>query len=117
MSTQEEWSEIAMRKPVFKQAHMGLRRPLAKIAKVETGGGKLFPAAVIIDSRGVIRFTGSALESVGIRHGDELLSINGIEADAIEETLASRMRGNSALWSRDHGTVFPSIFLGRLRGT
>jgi len=100
MSTREAWSAMARMNPVFKDAHVGLRRPLAKIAEYESNGGKLFPVTVIIDNSGTIRLAESELESIGIKHGDELLSINGIKADAILETLAPRMRGNSAALGR-----------------
>lgn len=111
MTTQEAWGALARMNPVFKDAHVGLRRPAAKIANYQKTGGKLFPGKVMIDDAGSIRLVGSELESLGIQHGDELLAINGVKASRIFESLEPRMRGNSeALGRLIMERYFPQLF-------
>lgn len=100
MSVREAWKAMAQMNPVFKDAHVGLRRPLARIAEYESTGGTLFPAKVIIESNGDIRLSGFETASLGLQSGDEVLSINGISSKEIREKLMPLMRGNSAVLSR-----------------
>lgn len=100
MSAREAWKAMAQMNPVFKDAHVGLRRPLARIAEYESAGGTLFPATVIIEGNGDIRLSGSKIESLGLRPGDEVLSINGITSKEIQKKLIPLMRGNSAVLGR-----------------
>ena len=84
---------------------------MTAIEAYEESGGALFPADVLVEESGALRFAAPAIQSVGIMPGDELLSINGISAQKIVETLASRMRGNSrALGRLIMERYFPQFF-------
>ncbi len=94
MSLHEAWMAMAQINPVFKDAHIGVRRPVKALEAYEAKGGKLFPGSVLIDETGVMRF-GPSTSLEGINAGDRILSINGVKAEAILELLQPRMRGES----------------------
>lgn len=91
MTMREIWMEMARVNPSFHDAHVGLRRPVAALEVYQKQGGVLFPAQIVFGGNGVMRL-GPGVEGAA---GAEVLSINGVGADAIVRTLLPRMRGET----------------------
>lgn len=92
MTAPEAWSAMALMNPVFADAHVGFRRPIASVKSYQDEGGALFPVPVAFDVDGKLR---AAASGPGIEAGDEIIAINGITASRIVAHSAPRMRGET----------------------
>ncbi len=100
MTIRNAWMAMAVINPVFADAHIGLRRPINALAAYEESGGQLFPASVVFDAVGKMQISASTSASLGVSPGDEILSINGVDAREIYDKLMPRMRGESEVLGR-----------------
>ena len=89
LSLRNAWMEMALLNPLFGDAHVGLRRPLAAIEAYQSAGGMLFPGEVYFDSRNELRLK----QEGGI--DPVIVSINGYPAEKIVSELEPRMRGET----------------------
>ncbi len=95
LTLRDAWMAMAMVNPLFGDAHIGLRRPVAALEGFQEAGGVLFPASVVFDNDGKLRVAASGVQAAGFVDGDEILSINGFATAKIVDTLLPRMRGES----------------------
>lgn len=107
----QAWMAMALVNPLFGDAHIGLRRPVAALEDFQKKGGVLFPAAIVFDNDGQLRIADTGANAAGFVAGDKIISINGVLADDIVEKTMPRMRGESeALQKLVLQRYFPEYF-------
>ncbi|MEO1250840.1 MAG: S41 family peptidase [Pseudomonadota bacterium] len=91
-TAREAWAQMALMNPLFADAHVGFRRPVAALEKYEEAGGALFPLPIVIGADGTLR---AAASGPGVQQGDAILAINGVPADKTIAYFTPRMRGET----------------------
>jgi C-terminal processing protease CtpA/Prc len=111
MSVAEAWQAMAVLNPYFGDAHVGVRRPIAKLDAYKKRGGELFPMDVLIDDSATMRIADDRFKQYGLMPGDRIIAINDIDVAQIIESLQPRMRGRSqTLRQLVMGLYFPEYF-------
>ncbi len=96
----EAWMAMAVINPLFGDAHIGLRRPVAALDDYQKSGGVLFPASVVFGNDGRLRIAETGAQAAGFQAGDEIISINGVSARDMTDKILPRMRGESEALQR-----------------
>jgi len=119
MSQHDYWKVLSQLNPYFEDAHMAVIYPdyEAKRNAYLERGGKMFPFEVTIDNQLRIFVSASNTSEKWIEKGDEIKSINGIEASVIISEILSRTHGDSnkfrlALASKRFSKMFLLLFGG-----
>ncbi|MEO1656194.1 MAG: S41 family peptidase [Pseudomonadota bacterium] len=100
LDAREAWMAMAQLNPLFTDAHVGLRRPIALIEEYadETAPLMTLPVRVTADDRIEVAATTDLLP--GVEEGAAIAAINGIDTETIIADLLPRMRGESELLRR-----------------
>jgi len=99
MTRVELWTRLAPLVAQFGDGHTAVYMPEEDIAREQSSGVLLFPAAVVFDEKLII----SAVfgEAGGLRRGDRLISINGLDADSAAHEWMNAFSGESVRYSAD----------------
>ncbi|WDI33254.1 S41 family peptidase [Hyphococcus flavus] len=94
MTVRDAWMAMALINPYFKDAHVGVRRPVAALETYQSDGGLLYPGSVVVGDGGSL-LVGPVNPNTGLSTGDRIVSINGVRAEDILATIKPRMRGET----------------------
>jgi hypothetical protein len=94
----EAWKHFSQLNPYFQDGHMVIAYPeLAKHLNHHiNNGGRVFPVKVRIDKSHHIYVTDVQNVDKGIKVGDKIVAINGIDASEIVKNIIDRMHGDTA---------------------
>lgn len=95
MNVRDAWLAMARLNPHFRDAHTGLRHPVAAYEAFLAAGGAAFPAAVFVDRDGQLRASATVAPKTGLAPYDRIVSINGRDTTGIIRDLMPRMRGET----------------------
>ncbi|MEM6914364.1 MAG: S41 family peptidase, partial [Pseudomonadota bacterium] len=104
MTAREAWMAMATLNPLFKDAHIGLRRPLNLLEALgrsdDEQSAPLMTLPVRIPSSDRLEVAVESAMLPGVTAGSEIVAINGIDSKTILEELLPRMRGESETLGR-----------------
>lgn len=111
MTLRQAWLAMARLNPHFRDAHTGLRHPVAGYEDDLAAGAMGFPIEVFIDRAGGLRASAKPRPDKGIPPYARIVSINGLDVPMMLARLMPRMRGETESIQR---LVFAFNFPGYL---
>ncbi|MEO1042463.1 MAG: S41 family peptidase [Pseudomonadota bacterium] len=102
LNAREAWMAMAVLNPLFKDAHIGLRRPLNLLdaQSDDDTSPPLMTLPVRVPSSDRIEVATASAMLPGVEGGSEIVAINGIDSQTILDALIPRMRGESEALGR-----------------
>lgn len=97
MTHLEAWKYFSVLNPYFKDGHMVISYPelVKELNHHINNGGRVFPIKVRIDKSHHIYVTDVENTDKGIKVGDKIVGINGVDASKIVKEILNRMHGDT----------------------
>ena len=97
MTHYEAWKTLSQLNPLFKDGHMLISSAQldAQFKSHVNNGGSLFPFDVVIDESQRLLVAEPVENYPELEPGDEIISVNGVKASKIIDTILARMYGDS----------------------
>src|SRR5690606_24815409 len=97
MTQLEAWKYFSQLNPYFQDGHMAIFYPdySQRLGQHIDNGGRVFPVKVNIDKSHDLYVTAVQNVDEGIKAGDKIVAINGVDASDIVEGILNRIHGDT----------------------